>query len=105
MELLVARQSQWVGAALARPALRDVDVVEVAQVLDEMVPPRESLFTHARAVFHGAREVGLAHAVNRGLVPLQICKPREVGGGCAVGDVALPSSAVLLVFGPSRGGN
>jgi hypothetical protein len=72
VELLVVWQAQWVGAALARPSLRDVDVVEVAQVLDKMVPPCEALLTHARAVLDRAGEVGLAHTVHCRLMPLQV---------------------------------
>jgi hypothetical protein len=54
-------------------------MVEVAQMLDEVVPPCEALVAHARAIFDGAREIRSANAVDRGLVPLQISEPSEIG--------------------------
>lgn len=48
-------------------------------MLDEVVPPCEALVAHARAVLDRAREIGSANAMDRGLVPLEISEPGEIG--------------------------
>jgi hypothetical protein len=77
--------------------------MEVAQVLDEMVPPCEALLAHARAVLDRAGEVGLAHAVHCRLVPLQVGEPSEIGGRCAIRNLAFPSAVDMLALWSSIG--
>ena len=54
-------------------------MVEVAQMLDEVVPPCEALVAHACAIFDGAREIRSTNAVDRGLVPLEISESGKIG--------------------------
>lgn len=65
-------------------------MVEVAQVLDEMVTPREAFFSNAVASRYCAWKLGHAACMDRCLVSLEIGKAGEVGRGGAVGIVASP---------------
>jgi len=47
-------------------------MVEIPQMLDQMISPREALLIHAVAAAHRAREVGRAGAVDGGLVALEV---------------------------------
>jgi hypothetical protein len=57
-----------------------------------MVAPRKALVANAIAARHRARVLGRAHAMNGGLVALQIGEACKVCGGGAAGDFAGPCS-------------
>jgi hypothetical protein len=61
-------------------------------MLHQMVAPRKALVANAIAARHRARVLGRAHAMNGGLVALQIGEACKVCGGGAAGDFAGPCS-------------
>jgi hypothetical protein len=71
-------------------------VVEVAQVFDEVVAAGEAFVAHAVAAGDCAGKFGCAHAVDCGLVALEVGETGEVCGGGAAGYFACPCSCRML---------
>jgi hypothetical protein len=82
--------AKWKCAAFPRSSLGNVNVVEVAQVFDEVVTAREALVAHAVAAGDCAGKFGSTHAMDGGLVALQVGKTCKVCRGYAAGYVTCP---------------